>query len=612
MRPLLGELLASASEHIDAAASSDVALPAGTAGGAVRALSRVTAVMSRFADAFVLPHVPDPGASPDSRARAALDACRAVHHASIWAHTAVAELSEIGDSQDHPAVTHLVAAGNALGAGHDLLQGHFAPGPFGSRPGNSPWAPLVASRPVTAALITEIAGQARHLAPWAIRLSTNAAMPERARAAVSAASQWLLVAEGAAWDLSRHDQHPTATTLLHAIPANTAPPRQPPGNSESVPALCTGIITTAERLRHLAYRRAAQVHGPADVTSSSWQRTAQGAAITGHCTELILRSLSQGALPATAGAAQAALRRAADACQQSWTAWRIITHSWDTFTTGPAVSLTPVAMEIGDLVLRTGRLARQNPQWAPTRRQASPARHPTDLADEITDVLAALREATDALTRIATHDRDAVRHAGDYGHLFVPRRLLSDRYKPPHRYAPAPLYMTDTLRAAYDTVITAGNNASIALRHVAETLDSPPTALDALQAATRDGTPFLTYPSPPLSPPVAQPPAGQIEFALQRLNVTEPALLAHARQIDRDAEHLMTTVATKLQERTTRGLAPRRPDDPPDHRHHPAHLSALDTPQVTPASRVRPDRGNPPAPSRVVSPSVTASAKRGR
>jgi hypothetical protein len=345
-----------------------------------------------------------------------------------------------------------------------------------------------------------------------------------------------------------------------------------------VPTLCTGLIHTAERLRYLALRRAAGTHGEADVASSSWQRTAQGAAITSHCTELILRSLSHDGALAMTDADRTDLQQAAQACRQSTTAWRIVTHAWDTFTTGPALTLAPVAAEIGDLVLRAGRLARQNPQWTPALRQASPARHPADLADQITNVLAALREANDALTQIAAHDRDTVHLAARRGHLFVPRRLLSDGYEPAHRYAPAPLSLTDTLRSAYDTAVAAGAKANTALRHAADALNCPQPTLDARQAAAKDGAPFLANPSPPLSPPAIQTQAGQIEATLNRLDITEPALLTHARQIDSDTRELMTAVTAKLQERTPTGIPPRRPDDPPDHRHHPAHLAALDAP----------------------------------
>jgi hypothetical protein len=610
MRPLLGELLAAADEHIDAAASSGVPPSAGAAGGAVRELARVTAVMARFAVAFVGPHVPDPGARPDSGARAVLDAWNAVHQASVWATIATGALGDNDNSHDHPAAVHLAAATSALGAGHDLMQAHFAPGRHGSRLANSPWAPLVASPLVTAALIGQIAGQARRLAPWAIRLSTTPALPAPTRAAVGTTSQWLLIAEGAAWALAQHDQHPTATMLLHAIPANTPPPRQRPSDSEPVPAMCTGIAATAERLRHLAYRRAADMHPAARITSVSWQQTAQAGAITAHSTELILRSLAQPGTPGTTTAAESALRQAAVASHKSWTAWRIVTRAWDTLTTGPAVTITPTAAEISDLVLWTGKLARQNPAWTPTCRHASPGRHPAGLAAEITNVLAALRDANDALTRIAAHDHEAVGHTATRGGLFVPRSLLPDWYEPPHRYAPAPHPVIDTLLAAYDTTIKASASVGTALWHVADELGCTPTVQDALQAAASLGTPYLTYTSPSPGPPMAQPLAGQIELALHQLHISEPRLLGQARNIDGDTQQLLTTVTAKLRLSGIAALVTRPADDPPNRRHHPARLAGLDTPRS-------PSRTTPPQPAPTTyrhtstASSATTSAKRG-
>jgi hypothetical protein len=42
-----------------------------------------------------------------------------------------------------------------------------------------------------------------------------------------------------------------------------------------------------------------------------------------------------------------------------------VTCAWDTITTSRHPTLTPVAAEIGDLVLWTGRLAYNSPDWTP-------------------------------------------------------------------------------------------------------------------------------------------------------------------------------------------------------------------------------------------------------
>jgi hypothetical protein len=219
----------------------------------------------------------------------------------------------------------LAEAADCLAAGHDLLQTHFSLGPFGSRHGNSRWAPVITSAPVNHALLAEMAGYAHRIAPWVIWLTVadppDEALPATARVAVSAACQRLRAAEAAAWAASHH-HHGTADEhrLLRGIPVNTAPPRHSPGTEETVPRLCRGTISTAERLRHPTRAFASQPHQPGTVTAASWQRIAQGAAITGHCSELILRSLAEPASQlSTAPDATAALARAASATSPSAT-----------------------------------------------------------------------------------------------------------------------------------------------------------------------------------------------------------------------------------------------------------------------------------------------------
>lgn len=88
--------------------------------------------------------------------------------------------------------------------------------------------------------------------------------------------------------------------------------------------LCTGAITTSERLRYLAR----PIPGTAQelIPAASWQRTAQAAAIVGHASELILRSLARHAAmdPALTGA----LRGAADELAQTWLTGRAAAHQW--------------------------------------------------------------------------------------------------------------------------------------------------------------------------------------------------------------------------------------------------------------------------------------------
>jgi hypothetical protein len=301
MRPVLGDLLAATSGHIDAVTRWQEPLPPAAARAAVAELARLLTTMARCANAFVLADDSGPPHVLELAARAEWDARAGLRRAAVRMRVAVSVLGDQGETRnyDHAAVVRLAQAADCLAAGHDLLQTHFRLGPFGSRHGNSRWAPVITSTQVNHVLLAAMAGYAHRIAPWVIRLPVanpaDEALPPPARIAVSAACQWLRAAEAAAWASSHHQPHDTAETrtLLYAIPVNTAPYRHPPGAGETVPRLCQGTIATAERLRHLTHATAGRPHQPGTVTAASWQRIAHGAAITGHCSEMILRSLTE-------------------------------------------------------------------------------------------------------------------------------------------------------------------------------------------------------------------------------------------------------------------------------------------------------------------------------
>ena len=100
----------------------------------------------------------------------------------------------------------------------------------------------------------------------------------------------------------------------------------------------------------------------------------------------------------------------------------------------PCRGPSPVAAELGDLVLRTGRLAYNNTRWTPACADASLTRDPADLASALSDlisVMAAVHPAADAVTRIAIEDREAVYTAAAGSQLYMPTRLLPDEYDVP-------------------------------------------------------------------------------------------------------------------------------------------------------------------------------------
>jgi hypothetical protein len=177
----------------------------------------------------------------------------------------------------------------------------------------------------------------------------------------------------------------------------------------------------------------------ADDAHPSWRRHAQASAITGHASELILRSLAERARQLDLSRAiRAQLASAADTLSQAWPAFRTITRHWDTISTGAHHDrdISPVAAEVEDLVLRTGRLAYDNPHWTPDRADASPARGPADLAATVSYVrvaLGAVHHAIDAISCIAGCETDAVRDAESGRRLYLPTHLLPENYDIPCR-----------------------------------------------------------------------------------------------------------------------------------------------------------------------------------
>ncbi len=272
----------------------------------------------------------------------------------------------------HPPETHLHAAADCLAVGHDLLKTPF-PGP--AAPVASRWAPVITSVPVTTALLAELASYAMQLAPLAARLAmpspddTTGAEP--ASQALRTASSWLHVASTTAITTPSKQIPPDAERLIRAIPANLPPPRRVPAGGETIADLCAGVTSTAERLLHLVLR-SGPTRWPPAATSTTWRRDALATAILGHTSELILRTLADRARQLTPASSLApGLDQAADAMRHAWTTWQEIACTLDTLTTGTSRTVSPIAAELGDLVLWTGRLARTDPDWTPARSHAS-------------------------------------------------------------------------------------------------------------------------------------------------------------------------------------------------------------------------------------------------
>ena len=602
MTAVLGELLGPAGEHITAAVSFRGQLPSSAQYGVVRQLDRFIATLTRYLVDLPPPSALNPNREPlrDAASRAA-PARLALDRAAQSLRPAQTGRTDTAAGDTHPVVGHLAAAAGYLAAGRDLLHTHFADGPAGPQAPASYWAPVITSSPVSAALLSELASYTETLASWITRQRVagrlKAGAPTSALLALRGAEPWLRAA-ATGIRAAQHEHHPLlARRLLDAIPANTPPPRPSLTADETIADLCERIPVTAERLRHATLASATRARWSPSATSLSWRRDALACAITGHASELVLRTLAvcfgrAGVEPALA----AQLGCAADHMAQTWQAWRAVTTHWDVVTTGAprGVGLTPVAAEIEDLALRTGRLAYRNPNWTPACSDAALPRDPADLAQlpaDLVTVLAAVHHGADAISHVAATDQQAVLTAAAADRIYVPVRLLSDKYDIPHPYTRAPPQHTDALLAAYDTAAQTATRVTTALDDLAVTLDAPSSLLAAarrVSAARSELRPQRAHRPAPRPSRISSAP-GSTEHALRKLQIRDPAMLLRAAVIDQAADDLISEATAKANSRSTGAIAvPRGRRTPPGARQAPspaariAHLDTPPTPHVTP------------------------------
>jgi hypothetical protein len=237
-------------------------------------------------------------------------------------------------------------------------------------------------------------------------------------------------------------------------------------------------------------------------------------------------------------------------------------------------------------VLWAGRLAHTDPAWTPARSHASQLRPNADFTGRgttIRAVVTALHYTSDALTRIAAHDRENVRAAAATDQIYVPTRLLPEDNDIPCRYVPAPPAMLDELLATYDAVTEATMRAAAALDQLVLTLSAQPTTLITLRAIAPLTAPYLPHSTVALpARPVQQPPPGQVEQALRNRGISEPALLARAADLDGATKVLISSAASiaERRARATDTVEPAPKDSPAEHQ-HPARVAAKDSPPAT-------------------------------
>lgn len=114
-----------------------------------------------------------------------------------------------------------------------------------------------------------------------------------ARQNLNAACQWLWILNSSVGAAQRREPlRASDLELLRAIPANALPPRRLPAPAESVAGLCQGVISSAERLRHLSWASGRQPAWSPGLTVNSLRRIAATSTLTSHHCEVLLRSLA--------------------------------------------------------------------------------------------------------------------------------------------------------------------------------------------------------------------------------------------------------------------------------------------------------------------------------
>jgi hypothetical protein len=459
---------------------------------------------------------------------------------------------------------HLDGVAASLAAGRDLLQTHLASDPGGERELHSEWGLVVTSPVVGRAVLAEIRSLIRRIAPLGagLALAPRSRGTSQARQKLNAACQWLWVLDSCVGAAQR-PVRASDLELLRAIPANALPSRRFPAPAESVAGLCQGVISSAQRVRHLSWVSGRQPGWSPDLTVNSLRRIAATSTLTSHHCELLLRSLAARA-PGHAQAGHAAgLLQAAEAAARARQGWLHLAHALDRVTTETRLHLSPDADESADLALWTGRLAYADPGWTLTSGPAHQPRPPQTLLSEAGDArlaVAAVHYACDTLTSLGHAEREHIRAAGAAERILVTTRSLPATMDILRPFAPAPPDRIESLVSACDHTGRSAEQATAHVADIAAAIGAPSRVLTTARQAADPGpsrqpnrggaAPAPGGPGSRRFAEACQELPGPVERTLHELGITDSELLQRGAVIDRAGEQLIIDAAV--------GLGPRR------------------------------------------------------
>jgi hypothetical protein len=212
--------------------------------------------------------------------------------------------------------------------------------------------------------------------------------------------------------------------------------------------------------------------------------------------------------------------------------WERLAAEWGGMTTETRFLASTSVTEASDLVLRLGRLARDDPAWTPQAGRGVPLRDPAGIAPDAAAVaaaVAAVHHVACAFGRVAAGDLTAVRAACRAGRLHVPTRTMPERYDVPRPYARAPDWKVEPLIDAYRAAIDLCDMAARTLDRAAIATGAPSQFMALAWSA---------YGAAAAGPPVRRAPRagrgmpGPVEKAVRDFGVTDPLMLLRAAAVD--------------------------------------------------------------------------------
>jgi hypothetical protein len=443
-----------------------------------------------------------------------------------------------------PAVRSLRAAVTAMTAGRDLLHTHFASTPDGRRHAQSEWAPIIASPPVSNALLTEVAGWARQITAHGSYLNAGSvrlppALLEELRLVNGAFGKLFALSAAVEKAQSREPLAEVDTRQLHAVPTNVLQPRRLPSPTESIEDLCQGTADSAERIRRAAALAASEAAMSPWVNAESFGYTASFSAIISHNCEILQQTLAARAAQLGAADLSKHLLASAKASGTARLAWLDAARAWRRIRTDAEDEIAPAAAEASDLAHWTGRLAYSDPDWNPSLGAGHDYRRARELAPEAADfsaVLNAAHQAAKTLTAIAAADYSQIRTAALNSRILVQkkRELAADESEPV--FVRATPRRAEILLNSYRGAGAASVQAAARIAAAATEAESQPYKIDDVQYGRQMAlVAGLENPSKEMP--------GPVERILRELGVTEQELLNRGIALDKAATELVTEAA---------------------------------------------------------------------